>query len=110
MTQPEASVSLRPALPRWRVWHLCLLTVFVAVAIANIQDQRRAEPALIALAVGGFLLYAFLGWSTWRLVRRFRSRIGMTPLLILYLGAMAGLFLVSTIVYLMMEHAYLVGF
>ena len=43
---PDA--SLRPGLPllRFRVWHLWLLALFVAVAIVNIRDQgrRRAGP------------------------------------------------------------------
>ena len=49
-----------------RVWHLALLVLFVAVAIKNIQDQRRSEPALIALAVSGFVAYGVLGWLGWR--------------------------------------------
>ena len=35
-----------------RIWHLSLLVLFVAIAIADIQDQRVHEPFLIALAVG----------------------------------------------------------
>src|SRR4051812_1381896 len=53
-----------------RVWHLWLLSLFVAVAIVNIQDQRRSEPALIALATAGFVLYGLIGWAGWRLARR----------------------------------------
>ncbi len=86
-----------------RVWHLALLVLFVAIAIANIQDQRPPTPGLVALAVSGFLLYGFLGWAGWRFARRFEDRIGSTLLLVLYLAAMAMLFLVATLVYVAME-------
>ena len=92
-----------------RVWHLSLLVVFVAVAIRNIQDQRRGEPALIALAVFGFVLYGVIGWLGWRYSLRFAGRIGPTPRLILYLVGMGGLFLLATVVYLLAEHVYLIG-
>ena len=82
-----------------RVWHLALLVLLVAVAIANIQDQRPPTPGLIALAASGFVLYGFLGWTGWRLAHRFEARFGPTLLLVLYLAAMAGLFLVATLVY-----------
>ena len=86
-----------------RVWHLALLVLFVAVAIANIQDQRPPTPGLVALAASGFVLYGFLGWAGWRFARRFEARIGSTLLLVLYLAAMAGLFLVATLVYVAVE-------
>ena len=79
-----------------RVWHLALLVLFVAIAIVNIQDQRPPRPELVALAASGFVLYGFLGWAGWRFARRFEARIGPTLLLVLYLAAMAGLFLVAT--------------
>jgi hypothetical protein len=84
-----------------RIWHLALLVLFVAIAIVNIQDQRLEDPRLIALAGAGFVLYWVLGWLGWRLARRFESRLGVTPVLIFYLTAMAGLFLVATGVFLM---------
>jgi hypothetical protein len=91
---------------RLRIWHLALLVLFVAIAIVNIQDQRATEPALIALAAGGFVVYGLLGWVGWRVARRFEARLGLTLLLILYLTAMAGLFLMATIAYLVIEHLY----
>ena len=81
--------------------------LFVAVAIVNIQDQRRSEPALLALAAGGFLLYGLMGWVGWRVAQRFESRLGATVLLILYLAVMAGFFLVATVIYLVIEQAYI---
>ena len=106
---PEAGRG--PALPmvQFRVWHLWLLALFVAIAIVNIQDQRRSEPALIALASAGFVLYGLLGGGAWCVARRLRPRLGTVPVLALYLVAMAGLFLISTVVYLLLEHHYLVG-
>jgi hypothetical protein len=94
---------------RLRIWHLALLVLFVAIAIVNIQDQRASEPALIALAAGGFVLYGLLGWVGWRIARRYQARLGLALLLILYLTAMAGLFLMATIAYLVIEHLYRSG-
>ncbi|QEH35391.1 hypothetical protein OJF2_39430 [Aquisphaera giovannonii] len=94
---------------QFRVWQLWLLALFVAVALVNIRDQRRGEPTLIALAAGGFALYGLMGWGAWRLLRRLRLRIGATAALVLYLVAMAMLFLAATIAYLLIEHAYLAG-
>src|SRR5262245_59867857 len=92
---------------QFRVWHLALLVLYVALAIVNIQDQRRAEPALIALAAAGFVAYGLLGWLGWRSARRHLARLGPAPRLALYLVAMAGLFLVATVVYLGLESVYL---
>jgi hypothetical protein len=92
--------------PQLRIWQLALLVLFVAIAIVNIQDQRVTEPALIGLAAAGFVLYGLLGWAGWRALRRFETRLGPTLLLILYLVAMAGLFLVATVTYLVIEHLY----
>ena len=86
-----------------RVWHLALLVLFVAIAIVNIQDQRPPKPGLVALAVSGFVLYGFLGWAGWRFAHRFEARLGTTLLLVLYLAAMAMLFLVATLVYVAVE-------
>jgi hypothetical protein len=112
MSGPISSEPAGRSTPRssgFRVWHLCLLTAFSALAIVNIQEQRRSEPVLIGLAVAGFVLYAILGWGAWRLGRRLRSRMGLVPLLALYLAAMGGLFLVATVIYLAIEHVYLIG-
>ena len=75
----------------------------MAIAIANIQDQRPPTPGLVALAASGFVLYGLLGWAGWRFARRFEARLGPTLLLVLYLAAMAMLFLVATLVYVAVE-------
>lgn len=103
------SLGEAQARSRFRVWHLWLLALFVAVALANIRDQGRTEPTLIVLAAAGFVLYGLLGWGAWNVAGRFRSRLGKTLVLFLYFVAMAVLFLVATIAYLLIEHAYLVG-
>jgi hypothetical protein len=95
--------------PGWaqiRIWHLALLVLFAAIAIADIQSQRMTEPALIALAVGGFVVYGLIGWIGWWTARRFAARIGPMLLFVLYASAMAALFLVATIVYLIIAHVY----
>jgi len=109
MSGVASRAVVRPwiSLPRFRIWQLGLLTGFVAVAISNIQDQKRSEPALIALASAGFVAYWLIGWGVWRYARRFEARLGTTPLLVAYLVTMAGLFLVATIFYLMIEYVYL---
>src|SRR5438128_992142 len=93
----------RSPLAQLRVWHLALLVLFVAIAIADIQDHHRGERALIVLASVGYGLYGLIGWLAWRLVRRFEARIGRTRLLILYMVAMAAFFLLATVVYLVIE-------
>ncbi len=109
VTPDESTARPHSPLSRLKVWHLALLVGFVAVAIAQIQDQRMIEPALIALAGAGFAAYWVLGWMGWRLARRFEGRIGAVALLLLYLAGMAALFLVATVAYLVIEHAYLGG-
>ncbi len=109
MPQPPSPPS--PSQPAsWyqpRVWHLSLLVLFVAIAIVQIQDQRVHEPFLIALAAGGFVLYALIGWIGWWVARRrLGSRIGPLLLFIVYAIAMGVLFLVATIIYLVLEHLY----
>jgi len=105
------ALSTRWSVPRlqFRVWHLALLVGYVAIAIVSIQDQRRDEPALIALASAGFVAYWVLGWLGWRIARRFEVRLGRTLLLVVYLLGMSALFLGATAVYLVAEYAYLVG-
>jgi hypothetical protein len=111
VSAPPTTPPTRRAVPpvQFRVWHLALLVLFVAVAIVNIQDQRRGEPALVALAASGFAAYGLLGVLAWRFARRFQPRLGEAPLLALYLVAMAALFLVATVAYLAIEYLYLVG-
>jgi hypothetical protein len=109
-----AQSSARPSpgrepLAQLRVWHLSLLVLYAAIAIADIQHQHLAEPALAALAASGFAGYALLAWLGWRAACRFAARIGLLPVTILYLVAMAALFLLATIIYLAIEHAYHVG-
>jgi hypothetical protein len=101
----------RPLAPlaQLRVWHLALLVLFVAIAIADIQDHNRREPALIVLAGAGYGLYALLGWLGWRAVQRLEPRIGRVRLLILYIVFMGAFFLLATAIYLVIEQAYLAG-
>ncbi len=90
-----------------RIWHLALLVLFVAIAMADIQDHRVHEPALIALAAGGFLLYGLIGWMGWWVARRrLEARLGPMLLLILYAAAMGAFFLVATVIYLTIEYVY----
>src|SRR4051812_31394461 len=90
-----------------RIWHLALLVLFVAIAIADIQDHRVREPALIAMAAGGFVLYAIIGWiGWWAARRRFEARLGPVLLFVLYAIAMAALFLLATVIYLVIEYQY----
>jgi len=102
-----------PRSPNWyrpRIWHLSLLVLFVAIAIADIKDQRVHEPFLIALAAGGFLLYGLIGWLGWWIARRrLGSRLGPLWLFAIYAIAMGALFLVATAIYLVIEHVYRVG-
>jgi hypothetical protein len=106
---PFDSSTRRMPLARLRVWHLALLVLFTAVALVDIQDQRRSEPALIALAGGGYALFGLLGWLGWRIAVRFEPRLGKVRLLILYFIAMAALYMTGTLFYLFAEHVYLVG-
>jgi hypothetical protein len=83
-----------------------VLVVFVAIAIVDIKGQRIREPALIALALAGLVLYGFIGWIAWWAVRRFESRVGMSLLFVLYSIAMGLLFFVATVIYLVIAHIY----
>ena len=107
---PESSPPPSTGWYQPRIWHLLLLVLFVAIAIADIQDQRVHEPFLIALAAGGFLLYGLIGWLGWWIVRRrLGSRLGPLWLFAIYAIAMGALFLVATAIYLVIEHVYRVG-
>jgi hypothetical protein len=112
MTETQSPLRTPRRIPSWaqlRIWHLALLVLFAAIAIADIQDQRTHEPALIALAAGGFLLYGLIGWVGWWSSRRFVARLGPLLLFLLYAVAMAALFLMATAIYLVIEHVYRVG-
>lgn len=94
---------------QFKTWQLGLLVLYTAIAIVNIQDQGQTDPALIAMASAGLVAYPIIGWLAWQGARRFESRLGPLPVLILYLMGMAGLFLMATILYLVLENYYLVG-
>ncbi len=94
---------------QFRVWHLALLVLLVAIAIRNIQDQGRTEPTLIGLAIAGFLLYGYIRWLGSRFLQRFAGRFGKLALLIAYLVGMAAFFLVATWIYLAAESVYGAG-
>jgi hypothetical protein len=110
MPDSPSSVSPPPRSASWyqpRVWHLSLLVLFVAIAIAQIQEQRVHEPFLVGLAAGGFVVYGLIGWlSWWTARRRFGSRVKRMWLFVIYATAMGSLFLVATAVYLVIEYAY----
>jgi hypothetical protein len=109
--QPSRCLTHRHApLAQLRIWHLALLVLYVAIAIVDIREQHLSDPVLITLASVGFAGYGVLAWLTWQMVRRFEARIGRQPLLILYLIGMAALFFVATVIYLVIEQAYHVGF
>src|SRR5438309_1337516 len=112
MTEAQSPMRTPRRIPSWaqlRIWHPALLVLFAAIAIADIQDQRMHEPALIALAAGGFMLYGLLGWIGWWTSRRFAARLGPMLLFLLYAVALAALFLFATVIYLVIEHVYRAG-
>ncbi len=94
---------------QFKVWQLALLVVLVAVAITDIENHGRREPALVALAAVGYAAYFLLVWLSWLCVRRFEPRLGRTLLVGLYMSAMAALFLIATVAYLVIEYTYLFG-
>ncbi len=106
MTTIEGAPAARPA-SGLRLWQIALIVAFVAIAIRNIQEQRRSEPALIALAAVGFVGYGLSGWLIWRNSDRVVSRTGSTGRLVGYLIFMAGFFMLATVIYLVAEHTYL---
>jgi hypothetical protein len=95
---------------QWPIWGLMLAVVFVAIAIVDIQNLRRTEPVLVALAAAGYAGYGLMCWLAWRIMGRCRSRLGGVPTLIVYMVMMGCLFLVATLVYLILEYAYLRGY
>ncbi len=110
MMSESASASPPGGRVRWaqpRIWHLLLLVVFVALAIADIRDQRVHEPFLVSMALGGFALYAMIGWVGWWVARRrLGSLLGPVRVFAIYAVSMGALFLVATVVYLVIEYAY----
>jgi hypothetical protein len=105
---PAVAVPQRGVL-QFRVWQLALLVAYVAVAIVNIQDQRRREPWLLALAAGGFVAYGLIACLAWPGLRRLGRRLSTAMLLAVYLTGMSALFLAATVTYLLIEYRYLVG-
>ncbi len=92
-----------------RLWHWAVIVLFVAVAIANIQDQRITNPRLLALAIVGFGGYAILAVLGWKLCRRLEPRLGFLAVLILYLTALGVLFVVASFVYVAISDLYQFG-
>jgi hypothetical protein len=104
--QPSRPAGRTPSWAQPRIWHLALLVLFVAIAIADIKDQHIREPVLLALAAGGLVLYGLIGWIGWWAVRRFERRLGPVLLFIVYSVPMGTLFLVTTVIYLFIAHVY----
>jgi hypothetical protein len=112
MTDCTSSIRSRQGtspLFQLRIWNLVLLVGYVAIAIVDIQDHRRGEPALIALASAGFALYGIMCWLGWHGMRRLEPRLGLLLVVIIYAVTMAILFLIATLSYLGIEYAYLTG-
>lgn len=105
---PSLLETKRPRSPRGRfqIWHLSLLVAFVAVAIANLQDQRTTEPVLIAIAIAGFVAYAGLAILGWKLARRSAPRLGSLLALLVYLFTMTALFIVASGIYVTIDYQY----
>jgi hypothetical protein len=102
------SVRVAP-LFQFRIWHLALLVVYVAIAIVDIQALRRNEPALIALASMGYALYGLIIWLGWHCVRHLEPRLGRMLAVILFVVAMGVLYLAAAIIYLAAEYVFLGG-
>jgi hypothetical protein len=112
MSQTASSLAVTSRnVPRFqlRVWNVALIVLFVAIAIVDIRDQTRREPFLVALASAGFVGYGLIGWLGWRSIRRLENRLGPLSTPILYMVAMAAFFLLATVAYLVLEHAYFTG-
>jgi hypothetical protein len=92
-----------------RLWHLALLVPIVALAICDIQTHARDESVLQLLAAAGYASYFFMAWLIWLKVRPFEKALGLPVLLALFMTAMAVIFFVATLVYLVIEYEYLVG-
>ncbi len=104
-----ASARMASSLCQVRLWQLSVLIVFVAVAIVDIQDHCRREPALVALAAVGYAGFGLLCWLSWHGFSRFANRLPRLALLIAYVISMGIIFLAAVIVYLLIEHVYLGG-
>ncbi len=112
MTQslpPIRSASRISPFFQFRIWNVALLVVYVAIAIVDIQDQRRNETALIILASAGYAAYGLIVWTAWHCIRRLEARLGLMLAVMVYLVSMGVLYFVATILYLMAEDALLRG-
>lgn len=92
---------------RFRLWHLSLLVVYVAIATLDVRDHTRGRPHLMALAAAGYACYALFCWLAWHLLRRSWSRVGDVLFTALYALLMAVVFLAAVAVYLVIESAHL---
>jgi hypothetical protein len=92
-----------------QLWQLALLVMFVAIAIVDIQNHRRTEPALVLLAAAGYAGFGVVCWLCWHVLRRLRPRMGTIALAAVYVPAMGGLFLAAVVTYLVIEYFYLGG-
>jgi hypothetical protein len=92
-----------------KVWHLAVIPVIMALAIRDIQDHARSEPVLLTLAAAGYMVYFLFVWLVWLYVRRFEAWLGLPILLAVFMTAMAAFFLIATVIYLVIEYAYVVG-
>jgi hypothetical protein len=92
-----------------RIWQLALLVAFAALAIVDVQSQRRSEPFLIGLAAAGYAAYGLLCWLVWHGLRKFESRLGRLLLVAVYAPTMGAVFLAAAILYLTIEYVFLGG-
>src|SRR5262245_22021657 len=90
----------------FRVWHMLVLVVYVAVAIVDLREARTTDPMQIGSLSAGYAGYAALGWAGWVHSRPSRRRADPLPGLVAYLVAMAILFLVAAIVHSMILNVY----
>lgn len=104
-----AGVVNSPARPRLCVWHLMVLVAYVAIAVVDVQGLRAGDRVLVAAAVVGYAGYAVLAWLAWIAIRPLERRLGAVGLFAVYVAGMAVLYLVATVAYLLIQHAYLFG-
>jgi hypothetical protein len=112
MTQTAPSIrsaSRTSPFLQFRIWNFAVLVAYVAIAIVDIQDQRRHETALIILASAGYAAYGLIVWTAWHGIRRLEARLGLMVAVLLYLVSMAAFYWVATNLYLVAEDAFLRG-
>jgi hypothetical protein len=110
MVASKSNISISNRFLPWfqvRIWHLALLVLFVAVAMIDIQDHAPRSPELVVLAATGYAGYFVIVWLCWLYARRFERSLGLAVLLAVFMTAMAALFLVATMTYLVIESVYL---